>query len=177
MDDVVFLVEGPDDKRFVETVFKPRIDGKPDVVKYAQKSTADVNNLVSAFAGVCDDHYYVTDLDRGNEERGGCRSCDEREVYEKRRYDILNPFDVLVAVDAVEGWLLAGVSDAVATEGQVPVPSTTDHVGKPEFTEAFEQSTFGDKETFVDRIFGDYDYDLARERNDSFRYVADAVGL
>lgn len=177
MDDVVFLVEGPDDKRFVETVLRPRIEGKPDVVKYAQKSASDVNSLVSAFAGTCAEHYYVTDPDREVDARGNCQNCDERETHEQQRYDILDPFDVLVAVDAVEGWLLAGVSDAVASEGRVPVPSSTDHVGKPEFTAAFEESTFGSMERFVDRIFDDYCCDLARDRNDSFDYVASAVGL
>ncbi len=177
MDDIVFLVEGPDDKRFVEAVLKPQIAGKPDIVKYSQKSTSDVNSLVRAFAGACREHYYVTDLDRGEPERGNCQDCDDREAHEQDRYDILDPFDVLVAVDAIEGWLLAGVSDAVATEGEVPVPRTTDHVGKDEFDDVFERATFSRKELFVEKILNDYDYDLARERNDSFDYVASAVDL
>ncbi len=177
MSHALFLVEGPDDDRFVKDVLEPRMDEHAEVFKYSERPNELVDQTITLLAGEHDSHYYLTDLDRGNDERGDCTNCDQRETHERSRYDIGSSFGILVAVDAVEGWYLAGVPDWMANEMAVYPPNDTTHVGKDEFTEVFCDSEYERQEQLKIEIAQNYDYDLARERNDSFDYVASAVGL
>lgn len=177
MSHTLFLVEGPDDDRFVNRVLEPRMDEHAEVFKYSEKANDLVDQTIAMFAGEYDGHYYVTDLDRSNDERGDCANCDQRETHEAARYDLQPPFEIFVAVDTVEGWYLAGVPDTLANERSVYPPGDTTHVGKAEFVEVFERSDYDSQEQLKIDVLQQYDSDLARERNDSFAYVADAVGL
>ena|GEM_PF-2048579 len=179
MSHALFLVEGPDDDRFVKDVLEPKMDEHAEVFKYSEKPNDVVDQTIALFASEHDSHYYVTDLDRGTDERGDCSNCDQRERHERRRYDIEPSFSILVAFDAVEGWYLAGVPDEMANEMAVYPPNDTTHVGKDEFVDVFCESEYESQEQLKIDITQkyEYDYDLARQRNDSFAYVADAVGL
>lgn len=177
MSHTLFLVEGPDDDKFVKDVLEPRMDEHAEVFKYSEKANDLVDDTVRLLAGTYEGHYYVADLDRGTDERGDCRNCDQRERHERDRYELDPTFEILVAVDAVEAWYLAGVPDWMGNDRDVYPPSDTTYVDKDEFTAVFEESSYRSQEQLKIDIVRDYDYDLARERNDSFRYVADAVGL
>lgn len=174
MDDTVFLVEGSDDERFVNRVLEPEMDYATEVIKYSQKPNDAVDNMLEVFDGVYQGHYFVTDLDRGQQD---CHDCDDREAYERERYDIRESFRILVAVDAVEGWYLAGVPDELANERSVYPPESTEHVGKDEFDEVYVDSEYTSKEYLKTEIVDNFDYELARRRNDSFRYVCDVIGV
>ncbi len=174
MNDVIFLVEGSDDERFVRDVLEPRMDERSEVIKYSQKPNSAVDDILAAVHEVYRGHYFVTDLDRGQQ---GCHDCDDREEYERDRYDIKSAFDILVAVDAVEGWYLAGVSDEIAEEKLVRVPPTTTHVDKSEFDDVFRDSEYISKERLKIDITEEFDYDLACDRSDSFQYVCDLIGV
>jgi hypothetical protein len=153
------------------------MDGHADVLKYQQHPNEKVEGMIEVFSEGRRTHYYVTDLDKGNEDRGGCENCDQREIHERDRYEVPLDFEILVAVDAVEAWYLAGVPDWMSDQQNVCPPSDTTQVNKDEFTAVFEQSSYRTKQQLKIEIAQNYDYDLARERNDSFAYVASAVGL
>jgi hypothetical protein len=173
MGEYIFLIEGGEDERFVREIISTEISNEVDLYKYEQKTPTEVNKFIQVYTDTHHHHYYLTDLDAGQDD---CYCCGDREEFERSRFQ-LESFEVLVVADEIESWYLAGVPNSIVQKRDVDLPDDFEEADKDVFDNIFTDSDFTSKERFKIEILQRYDYDLARERNDSFAYVASAVGL
>ena len=84
--------------------------------------------------------------------------------------------DVFVVVQEIEGWYLAGASDALCRDLGINQPRTTHHVTKEKLKRLCpgEYSTLGE---FKLDLLDSFDLDRAINRNSSFAYFCRHMGL
>ncbi|HDS62592.1 MAG TPA: hypothetical protein ENN52_00365 [Methanofollis liminatans] len=163
------LLEGPDDERFFSRIVRPLFAERGYEVriwKYACEKRQLTINLIHAVRKGGHAYIFVRDLDRTPYARLRVQETLERFGH------AMDAEMVVVVVPEIEGWYLAGVSEATASRLGVCVPSwRTDRITKEVFRSLIPRGI--SRIEFMQAILEDYDLALARKKNRSFRYFMD----
>jgi hypothetical protein len=167
------FVEGPDDRRFVEKIFRPRL--KPAVYcnlviqEYARETPKVINDMLTG----CEkspnyfDYRMFADQD-SHVDLDACRA------YMKRRFPALDPGKVFMVRAEIESWYLAGLSAKSLRDIGIRFSvNLTDDVTKEKF-DVLKPLKFRERRLFLLEILSKYNISEAKRRNISFRSFCDA---
>jgi len=173
----MLFVEGPSDKRFVDSVLAPRLralyPGGVKIVEYAAGcSSAKVCRLVLAAVAAGFEYFLLCDLDEAS-----CFTAKRHGVCST--YPCVEPRNVLVAAPEIEAWYLAGLDQTrTAAIGVAKYHPGTDSVTKEEFNR-LRPRRFRSRIDFMREILKRFDLDHAvyLGRNRSLTYCLAKLGL
>jgi hypothetical protein len=166
------LVEGEDDIRFFGRIIKPLLISRYDSVElipYASIKRVKVNNFLKSVRQMKNDYIFVADIDT------------ERSVRDKKQilYYHFNNIDgksIVIVIKEIESWYYAGLSRESILELGIPDLSSTDTLTKEDFNHLIPRK-FDSRIDFMFEILKYFSLDLARMKNNSFRFFVDRYQL
>jgi hypothetical protein len=159
------FVEGSDDVRFFETIVKPRFEHAFDSVElitFACTKSVKVDRFIRGINEMHHSYIIVTDIDM------------ETSVHAKKKI-ILSRFteadylNIMVIIQEIESWYLAGIDDAGAKALGIHAPARTDSVTKEHFLRLIPRF-YPSKIAFMIQILKHFSLSIAVEKNKSFRF-------
>ncbi len=162
---IYILIEGSDDKRFVDAVVKKCFEGrygKCVTYEYAQRSNKEVCALLKGINNIHADYVFICDLDRAP-------CCTSRKHKVRERFPFLDEGRILIAAKEIEAWYLAGLDRDSETELGVPHHKCTDWITKAHFDKSMPHGFFS-RVDFMREILKRFCIDVAAEKNVSFKY-------
>lgn len=161
------LLEGADDRRFVERVLSPRCHGwfaKIVPWEYAQEPNQRVRNLLKAVRSMGAEYFYLADLNKAP-----CVSLRAAKVRE--RHEFVERGRIIVVGRAIEAWYLAGLADEDARNLGIAWQGPTDDIDKQHFEHLMTAAGFDSRADCLMEILKVFRWELALERNRSLRYL------
>lgn len=158
------FVEGSYDKRFFEKIIAPLFEKHFDyikVVEYAQHKK-ETKKYLGTIDTMQANYLYVTDND--------LTPCiTERKRKEKRKIATLEEDKILVVVEEIESWYIAGIDKKSAEKMKVSLPDSTEKITKEKFR-ALKPKRFQTQLDFMLYLLNNYSIESAKKRNKSFKY-------
>jgi hypothetical protein len=164
------LVEGDDDARFVERIVIPRLSSRYDLVqtwKFAQKKVGKVDAFLRSIKAIGAEYLLLGDIN--------AYPC-----FPKKKEALLKAFielestKTVIVVREIEGWYLAGLSDANPLG--VRAPANTTGLTKEQFNATMPKG-FDSRIAYMIEVLKHFDTHAAATRNPSFLYFAQRCGL
>ena len=158
-------VEGDDDSIFFDRIVKPIYQEKYDrveVIEYAQKQNDYVIKFVKSIEGMKADFIFIADINSAP-----CIS--ERKQKLQKRFKNIDKDRILVIVQEIESWYLAGLDEASSEKLRLPIFKTTNSVTKEQFNGLIPEK-FDSRIDFMLEILKHFSLRTAKQKNDSLRY-------
>lgn len=89
-------------------------------------------------------------------------------------YPYLDFSKIIVVKEEIESWYLAGIDSSLAMFKDLEIPDSTDGIDKESFDEMIA-GLFEYKKDCLIEIAKNYDFELAKDRNSSFKYFLDKL--
>jgi len=162
------FVEGSDDVRFFETIIKPRFEHaflSVELITFACTKSVKVDRFIRGINAMNHSYIIVTDIDL------------ENSVHAKKKI-ILSRFteadyqNVMVIIQEIESWYLAGIDDTGAKALGIHAPASTDFVTKEHFIRWIPRY-YPSKIAFMIEVLKHFSLSVAVEKNRSFRFFID----
>lgn len=173
MNELRIFVEGNDDKRFIENIIFPYIlNQKPFVVyalTYAQETPVFTDKTIQTLVAKNHNYILLGDYDLS----GICITLKKEELVNK--FNHLNPDLTFIVKDEIESWFLSGVNTDLDEFREFNVPDNTETVTKEMFNDMVQKSHFKSRIDFMIEISKKFDFDLATQRNPSFKYFIEKL--
>jgi len=166
------LLEGNDDERFFGRIILPLIAHRyrsVRLIKYACLKRARVCKFVQSIRRTGDEYLLVTDIDQAP----GVKAKKQMII---ERFCVVHPATVVVIIQEIESWYLAGIEDPDAAILGVNPPATTDHVTKEEFNRMIPPQ-YASRIAYMLEILSRFSLPAAYRKNRSFRYFMDRERL
>ena len=159
-------VEGGDDRLFFNTLMRPLLDSRYDlieVVQYAQRPpTWRGKYLRSIRSNQNASYIYMTDINAAP-----CVTAKKEDVRGRMRR--VEADRVMVVVPEIEGWYLAGLGAEQSARLGIGEPAATDQITKEEFTQLRPRGFHSNRELMLE-ILDCFSIETARKKNASFDY-------
>lgn len=165
------FVEGPDDERIFENVFKPLILKKYSfvkIIKYAGLTKKEVRAFIKTLSNQnSSDYLFVCDFDA----RGDTSFCiTKRKKKEIEKFgNILNPDKIRVVKEEIESWYLAGITSANLKKFKIKEFKETEFIDKEKFINLIP-GKFQNKTDFLIEIIKEFDIETGINKNNSMKY-------
>lgn len=170
---IVFFVEGPDDERFIQQVIKPNLSiDNINTHRYSKQPDLSVDQAIAGFQGMYKGLYLLRDYDEGNQ---GCHSITERKEFVKKKFKNVRRDQIIIAVDEIEAWYLAGIDSESASNLGISSYSNTENVNKNDFIDTLNESKYESKKNFQMEILKRFSISTAKQKNSSFQYCIDRL--
>lgn len=173
IDILILFVEGVDDMLFAEKIVHNYLQhkhNKPIVVKpipYANKKPHTGNKIIKANSKY--KYLFLSDLDSHKFKCITSRKEKRCEEYKELSYSD----DIIIVKEEIESWYLAGIDTASSNMFKnLQIPDNTEDITKEMFDEM--TNDFSKKDCLVE-IAKNYDFELAKSRNSSFKYFLDKL--
>lgn len=159
------FVEGSDDVRFFETIIKPRFEHifeSVELITFACTKSVKVDRFIRGINAMQHSYIIVTDIDF------------EKSVPAKKNI-ILSRFSeadyqhIMVIIQEIESWYLAGIDDTGAKALGIHAPARTDFVTKEHFI-GWIPRYYPSKIAFMIEVLKHFSLSVAVEKNKSFRF-------
>jgi hypothetical protein len=159
------FVEGSDDVRFFETIVKPRFEhifDSVELITFACTKSVKVDRFIRGINAMHHSYIIVTDIDM------------ETSVHAKKniilsRFNEADYLNIMVIIQEIESWYLAGIDDAGAKALGIHAPARTDFVTKEHFIRLIPRF-YPSKIAFMIQILKHFSLSIAVEKNKSFRF-------
>lgn len=166
MNKLYIYIEGDSDEIFINFVISEyarrnlNIDIHP--IPYAQKTPKRISkDIKSKFRH---EYLFLSDLDSKDHP---CITSMKKERFNK--YDGLDYSKIIIVKEEIESWYLAGVDNSLDQFKNWEIPDRTDTIKKEDFDKIYKTS-FDSKKDCLKEIAKHYDFNLAKNRNNSFKY-------
>ena len=168
------LIEGNDDLEFFDNVLKKLFEktglwdhAKP--YKYAEDSPEDRASLIDSINAMKADYIVFGDINN----HPGITAKKEDLIKEKFKEKITKD-KIVVVIKEIESWYIAGLDFRSLRKLGIKKRTcrdleTTDHITKEDFNELIPKGKTRD--IFKIEIFEEYDVDISKEKNNSFKYL------
>ncbi|OPY38705.1 MAG: hypothetical protein A4E35_00489 [Methanoregula sp. PtaU1.Bin051] len=161
------LVEGEDDVRFFGRIVKPLFTGRYDsveIVPYASIKREKVSRFIKSIRLMKNDYIFVSDIDA------------ERSVADKKqilyyRYSDVEGKRIIIVIQEIESWYLAGLSDHAARKLGMDPLMATDEITKEDFNRLIPKR-FNSRIDFMFEILKFFSLPDAAAKNRSFSFFA-----
>ncbi|ROR86261.1 hypothetical protein EDB55_0948 [Vibrio crassostreae] len=158
---IYILVEGSDDKRFVESVLKPILSkhyNNIGVWEYAKKKDLMIENFLKSITSMGADCLFLADADNN------CAEKVKASYLAKFRH--LQSDKLCVVLREIEAWYLSGIDDNnTHIKLTKKIPDDTSNITKEMFESYFMRLTC--TEAKIESLT-DFNFALAAKRNSSF---------
>ncbi len=128
-------VEGPDDKRFIETVIIPYFKNKYDkinIIEYAKKTTKSIENFIKSIKSMKADYIYLADIDNIV-----CITEKRAKIIEQIKN--IDENAIIIVCKEIESWYYAGLDEEEFKELGIKKSSKykkTDNLIKEQFDQS-----------------------------------------
>ena len=160
------LLEGNDDKRFFDSVFKPEFLKKYDSVMsylYAQRSKKNRDRMVNILKRRRIDYIIFSDFDEA-------LCVTKSKAVLQTKIPSAESAKIAVPKNEIESWYLAGLDYSSTRKLRIPFYTNTETVSKEQFD--YNRSTSSDsKIDFMQEILKLFNVGTAKKQNNSFKYV------
>ena len=166
------LLEGDDDKRFVDSVFIPRLEEKfqaVNVVKYAQLKNDKFVAYISSIRSMGAEYILMTDI---NGEP--CVTKKKQKILQEYRSAELE--NITVVIRQIESWYLAGLNAETSKKLKINLASDPERITKQNFDDMIPR-LFLNRTDFMVEILKCYSVDTAINKSNSFRYTCSRLGI
>lgn len=158
-------VEGPDDVRFFNEVIKPIFDERYDWVEvraYAKEGSDYVIKFLKSIQAMQADYILVADINSAP-----CISKRKQKLH--KIFKNVDEDRILVIVQEIESWYLAGLDEANSEKLRLPIFKTTNSFTKEQFNGLIPEK-FDSRIDFMLEILKHFSLETAKRKNDSLRY-------
>ena len=100
-----------------------------------------------------------------------------RKISRKKEYNALDCKKIFIVKEEIESWYIAGVDTQLEQFKGLNIPSNTDNLSKEDVDEIIDESSFDSNIDFLNEILKNFNFNLAYQRNSSFRYFVDKFDL
>ncbi|MCQ8894651.1 MAG: hypothetical protein NQU46_08515 [Methanolinea sp.] len=159
------FVEGNDDERFFLHIIVPLLlplYRSVHVIKFACMKRANVCRLVRSIRRMNDEYIVFSDIDQ----EAGVRA--KKHVL-MERFCVLDAREIVVIIQEIESWYLAGLDDVSESDLGIPHHPNTDHITKEYFNNQIPRR-FASRIAFMLEILSRFSIPVACGKNNSFRY-------
>jgi hypothetical protein len=166
------LVEGRDDREFVDAVIRPMLQKEYDDVQvweYAGETITRRIAYIRSIQAMNADYLFVADLDTSpcvTERKSRLVNGHKKTIDAER---------AIIVVREIESWYLAGVDDHACQEYGIPSVPHTDHVTKEQFRDIVPKRFNNVVVDFMTDILRGFRIEVAKDRNRSFGYLMDLL--
>lgn len=152
------FIEGPDDERFFNWLFKSKgLEYIP--ILYAKKKQKDVNNYIKSINSMPNSEYIlIADADS--------KDVDEKKRRVNEKYCRSSIDNIYIVQNEIESWFLAGLNVVQSQNFKVKHLANTDEITKEDFIGLFKGES---KVEVMQRILEIYDVETAIEKNTTFK--------
>ena len=169
-----FFVEGHYDTRFIDSVVRPRIAGLYDSVRVVECASMKREKLYSFLHSVSampnSSYFFLKDINST--------------PYITLKKQLINEsFDqrvridrAIVVVKEIESWYLAGIDEAACDEIGIRHFIATDDISKEVFCRLIPRK-LEPQDDFMIELLKRYSIDIARQKNRSFDYFMNKLGV
>ena len=174
MKNLFVFVEGKEDLIFVKKVlYNLFIQHSINIIPipYQKTRNHDVKNLIKT-AKANQDYVLLSDLDSHT------YSCiTSRKDQRIKELDGEITYDkIIIVVEELESWCLAGIDTCIEEYSEFEVPETTDDITKEDFDKILSNTSFN-KNKLINFLSFNFNSDLAIKRNKSFKYFLEKYGI
>lgn len=165
MTNLYLFVEGMDDIRFFESVIVPSFEKTYDTVhliSYAGMRSEKLSNYIQAIRNLGDEYLLIADLD-AYDNSGAKKSAVLHTLPDA------DPERLMIVVQEIEGWYLAGISDEDCQRLLIPELKETNALVKEQFNNLIPEK-FDSRIDFLIELLSVYQPGIAVGKNKSFRY-------
>jgi hypothetical protein len=166
------LVEGRDDREFVNAVIGPILQKRYDYVQvweYAGATIARRIDYIRSIRTMDADYLFVADINTSP-------CVTERKSHLVNGHKGMIDADrTIVAMSEIESWYLAGVDDQACQELGIASVPHTDHVTKEDFRGMVPKRFNNAVVDFMTEILRGFRVEVARGKNRSFCYLMDLL--
>lgn len=165
--ELYILVEGDDDERLFNAIFKPLLEVHYDwirIVRYAQRKPQWVTKLLRSIQQMDSVAYlFVADMN-------GSPCITRRKEQLCTKYDGVEAENIRIVRHEIEGWYFAGLDSIRLRKLRIGFrEATTDNLDKEQFDRLIPRR-FDSRVNFMIEILSEYSVDEAVQRNMSLRY-------
>ena len=166
MTKIFIYIEGDHDEIFVNFILseyaRKNFSIELHPIPYAQKTTKNISKSIkSKFRH---NYIFLSDLDS---DYHPCITSMKEERNDK--YDGLDYSKIIIVKEEIESWYLAGVDNSLDIFKKWEIPDSTDEIKKEDFDKIYKTS-FDSKKNCLIEIAKHYNFNLAINRNTSFKY-------
>lgn len=158
-------VEGPDDVRFFNEIIKPIFDKRYDWVEvraYAKQRSDYVIKFVKSIKAMKADYFFVADIN-------SVPCITKRKQKLHKIFKNVDEDRILVIVQEIESWYLAGLDEASSEKLRLPIFKTTNSFTKERFDGLIPEK-FDSRIDFMLEILKHFSLEIAKQKNDSLKY-------
>lgn len=175
MNSLRILLEGNDDQRFIDNIIRPHIlKIKPSMIltiQYAEDTKINVDKIIQQLDAKNHKYILLGDYDSSDK----CITLKKEELINK--FNHLNNDVIFIVKDEIESWFLSGMNTDLDIFNEFNVPDDTEGITKEMFNEMMNNSHFDSRIDLMKEISKSYDFDLAAQRNNSFKYFIEKLEI
>lgn len=161
------FVEGSDDQRFFSRVIVPLLEGdysSVEIITYACMKSVKVCRFVRSITAMDHDFILCGDIDQE-------RNVKAKKAVLKSRFCILSNDRIVVIIQEIESWYLAGLDDRSQRRLSLRSYRSTNHITKELFNRMIPRS-YTSRIAFMADVLDLFSFEVALETNRSFRYFS-----
>ena len=167
MTKLFFLLEGPDDERFFESVLKEKFLRKYSDITlydYAGRSKKQLESFMKTLKSANKEYIILSDFDNA--------TC---VTDKKSKLSASNPYfeesNIVISKSEIESWYLAGLDYDASQSLPVTYHANTETVSKEDFNKYIPER-FSSKIDFMIEILKKFNFNVAMKQNSSFEYFS-----
>lgn len=180
MNNLTIFVEGEDDVLFFNKNILKLFHQKGgydeiNVVKYQETGTKRFLQHLQFINRFDGNYIFISDFD--------FRPCitskknDRIKEFTRENFDKLDDNKIFIVKNEIESWFLAGVDNTQPIFRNIDVPKDTEKTSKDYLERMLKKTKFDSRVDFFIEVSNYFNYDLAMQRNDSFRYFLKKLEL
>lgn len=162
---IYIFVEGNDDALFFKRVMADeflKLYDDVEVIQYAQMKRAKVDLFILSISTLNFKYVITADIDLA-------RSVNDKKKLIKSKFAQVNDENIIIVVEEIESWYLAGMTEELQIEMGLPILESTDHITKEDFN-SYYQVAFRSRIDFMQEVLKNYDLATARQKNRSLNW-------
>lgn len=171
------FTEGNDDELFFDTVIRPlvhpRFDHVHPVIQYGQKTAGNIDSFLYSIQSMRDtmdaDYLFLCDINDAL-----CITAKKQQV--TQAYKLLESDRVIVVIREIESWYLAGLDKHACRSLRIPDFQDTSTVNKEQFNQLMPRRVPA-RAVFLQQILEHFSLEVAKQKNASFRYLCQRLGI
>lgn len=172
---IYLFIEGPDDERFFENLFKNRENNFLEGCTifywpYSKKSEEEVNKHIKSInamknSGINADYIFVADLDEKY------NSVEKKKKEKKKEYKQLDLNKIIVVKKEIESWYISGVDgNCPKCLKKIKIPKNTEKISKENLSDMTPKCFKGSRINFLLELIKCFNVKIAQKRNNSFDF-------
>lgn len=166
------FVEGNDDELFFKKIITPlflKLYNDVEIFKYAQWKRQKVELFLQSIITLDYDFIFTADIDLVETVKG------KKQII-RHRFGNIDYNKIIIVIKEIESWYLAGCTKEMSSILNIRLPEETNNITKEDFN-AICHTSYRSRIDFMFELLKVFNFNNAREKNESFKYFLDFYKL